>query len=366
MMKILKAIDLFSGAGGTTAGLKKSGIQVVSAVEIDSNAGKTYKFNNPEVNLIIDDIKNIKKEDLDESIKENDQLLLVACPPCQGFSSIRRGGELDVRNQLVFEFLRLINEMKPEYILMENVSGMSRGKGKKIFSKFYAELIKFYNVTFDILNAADYGVPQIRKRLVLHGIRKKIAIAFDLKIELPSKTHSKNGNKLPKWINSSIIMDLPSINAGESYIDPNNKIFNHIANGLSELNKKRIIYIRKHGGSRDCLPPSLTKNWHRNLNLHKDVYGILDIKKPAITITGGCMNFSKGRFGHPRDNRALSAREAARLQSFDDDYIFFGNKSQLASQIGNAVPVKLAESSGKYFVNLNKEMLFRKRRNERI
>ncbi|HET1965101.1 TPA: DNA cytosine methyltransferase, partial [Streptococcus pneumoniae] len=111
-----------------------------------------------------------------------------------------------------------------------------------------------------------------------------------------------------------------------------------------------------NGGSRTSLPKSLELNCHKNRLGHSDVYGILDINKPSITITGGCMSYSKGRFGHPTQNRALSAREAARLQSFDDDYIFVGNRGQLAKQIGNAVPVKLAQASGNYFMSVYREI----------
>ncbi|MFT8386536.1 DNA cytosine methyltransferase [Lentilactobacillus hilgardii] len=360
---VLKAIDLFSGSGGTTAGLKKAGISVVGAVEIDPVASETYKYNNPEVNLIIGDIKNVTGNALKEKAKldKEDQLLLVACPPCQGFSSIRNGGEDDIRNELVFEFLRLIQELQPDYVLMENVSGMSRGKGKVIFKEFYQQLQIDYDLVYDILNSADYGIPQIRKRLVLHGIRKdhgKVLNNIGLKLQLPESTFSKNGDeKRKKWRTAKVIMDLPPIKAGEEYIDPKNKIFNHVSNDLSDLNKKRIRFIRKHGGDRASLPKKLTQNWHRNLKLHKDVYGILDISKPAITMTGGCMTFSKGRFGHPTEDRALSAREAARLQSFDDSYKFFGNRGQLARQIGNAVPVNLAKASGSYFIGINQLLL---------
>ncbi|MFT9211527.1 MAG: DNA (cytosine-5-)-methyltransferase, partial [Lentilactobacillus hilgardii] len=236
---VLKAIDLFSGSGGTTAGLKKAGISVVGAVEIDPVASETYKYNNPEVNLIIGDIKNVTGNALKEKAKldKEDQLLLVACPPCQGFSSIRNGGEDDIRNELVFEFLRLIQELQPDYVLMENVSGMSRGKGKVIFKEFYQQLQIDYDLVYDILNSADYGIPQIRKRLVLHGIRKdhgKVLNNIGLKLQLPESTFSKNGDeKRKKWRTAKVIMDLPPIKAGEEYIDPKNKIFNHVYNDLS-------------------------------------------------------------------------------------------------------------------------------------
>ena len=353
-MKSIKAIDLFSGSGGTTQGLKKSGIKVVAAVEIDDVACKTYKYNNPEVKLFNKDIRKITKSDFSNLYnKKNDYLMLVACPPCQGFSSIRLGGEDDIRNELVFEYQRLIEELNPDFLIMENVAGMTGRKGEKIFDAFKTEVTKKYHLVYDVLNAADYGVPQTRKRLVVHGIKKSLYKNLKLtEFTLPAKTHSKEGlDGLSKWKNADVILDLPPINAGESY-EGEKEVYNHVANGLSEINISRIQLIREGGGSRNVLPEHLVLECHKNTKGHSDVYGILDLNKPAITITGGCMTFSKGRFGHPYQDRAISAREAARLQSFDDGYVFFGNRGQLAKQIGNAVPVRLAESSGNYFMNL--------------
>lgn len=238
---------------------------------------------------------------------------------------------------------------------MENVAGMTRTRNEKIFKKFLTSIDNNYSVIYNILNTADYWVPQSRKRLVLHGIRKEIIDNTNLTLNLPSKTHSNipELNLLP-WINAGVIMDLPPIEGGEEYIGEG--IYNHVANKLSNLNIERITHIRNNGGSRTSLPKSLELNCHKNRSGHSDVYGILDINKPSITITGGCMSYSKGRFGHPTQNRALSAREAARLQSFDDDYIFVGNRGQLAKQIGNAVPVKLAQASGNYFMSVYREI----------
>lgn len=356
-MKNIVAVDLFSGAGGTTAGLKKSGIEVKVAVEIDEIAANTYELNNPEVKVLRKDIKEVTSEEIIKigDIDENDYLLMVACPPCQGFSSIGLKDRQDVRNQLIFEYERLINEMNPEFILMENVAGMSRGVGMEIFQKFKKNISLNYNIVYSILNAADYGVPQTRKRLVVHGVRKDIYKSMKIRgvdLELPTPTHAKNNSELLPWINAGVILDLPAIEAGEEY--KGDGIYNHVSNKLSELNITRIEHIRKNGGSRTSLPEHLTLECHKRSNGHKDVYGILDVSKPSVTMTGGCMSYSKGRFGHPTQNRALSAREAARLQSFEDDYIFTGSKGKLATQIGNAVPVKLAEASGVYFLKLMK------------
>lgn len=353
----LYAIDLFSGCGGVTAGLKKAGIEVRAAVEVNSIAVETYKENNKEVAVLHKDICDVTGSELRAKARltSKDMLLLVACPPCQGFSSIRRGGKDDIRNQLVFQYIRLVNELKPEFILMENVAGMSQGKGKEVFKKAYKELEKNYQCIAEVLNAADFGVPQTRKRLVVHGIRKDIYNKFKCKLELPQKTHTnpekrKEGCTLLDWRKADVILGLPEIEAGGNC--NHDGIHNHISNGMADINIQRIQYIRAHGGNRTCLPPELTLKCHKGKAGHTDVYGIMDMTKPAPTITGGCMHYSKGRYGHPYQDRALSAREAARLQSFDDTYIFQGTNTEIALQIGNAVPVNLAKASGLYFTTL--------------
>lgn len=355
--KNLYAIDLFCGCGGTTCGLEKANIRVKTAVEINPVAVETYRKNNKGISVITDDIRNVTGNMLRESsgVTEKDRLLLVACPPCQGFSAIRKGGEDDKRNQLVFEFVRLMKELKPDFILMENVAGMSKGKGRTVFSEALALMETEYACVFDVLNAADYGVPQTRKRLVLHGIRKDlipIVTKKGLELSLPEKTYRnpKESGDLPKWKTASVILGLPPIEAGDECRAEG--IYNHTSNKMSEMNIKRIRYIREHGGDRNCLPDSLALTCHKGKKGHTDVYGIMDMEKPAPTITGGCMHYSKGRYGHPNQDRALSAREAARLQSFDDTYFFYGRNSEVALQIGNAVPVELAKASGKYFVSL--------------
>lgn len=365
MGKKLYAIDLFSGCGGVTSGLKKAGIQVCAAVEINEVAVETYRKNNREVAVIQRDIRSVKGDELRKAagISGEDLLLLVACPPCQGFSAIRNGGEDDKRNELVFEYIRLVKELNPQFILMENVAGMSRGKGKETFKKAYEEFDKLYKCKYDILNAADYGVPQTRRRLVLHGIRRDLYESGKDKgitVQLPAPTHvaasrKKEDCKLPVWNNADVILGLPEIPAGGECTEKG--VYNHVCNSMSDTNIKRIKYIRKHGGTRTCLPETLALNCHKNKTGHTDVYGILDLNKPAPTITGGCMHYSKGRYGHPFQNRALSAREAARLQSFDDDYIFCGNNAQIALQIGNAVPVELAKASGLYFVGMAEKII---------
>lgn len=358
------AVDLFSGAGGVSCGLEKSGIEVRAAVEVWGMAADTYEGHFGENKVIRKDIKNIKGKEILKKIKirKNRLFLLAGSPPCQGFSSQQKDkkGEKDERNLLAFEFVRIVDEVKPMFILMENVPGM------KNESKIFGELIKKFDlagyvIKYTVLNAVDYGVPQTRRRLVLHGTRKDIhkkMIAKKIDIGFPIKTHCKlemlNDPSLRAWRTvRSAISRYPQIKCGEKH----GTVHNHVSANLKQINLERIKWIREHGGSRDSLPERLQLKCHNKENGdkkvgYKDVYGIMAWDKPAPTLTGGCLCYSKGRFGHPEQDRAISAREAAKLQTFDDDFIFYGTLQGVAQQIGNAVPVDMAAASGKYFIEL--------------
>lgn len=351
-----KAIDLFCGAGGLSWGLKKAGFHVCLGVDTDTAALKTYKRNLKRTKILKKDIKEVTGEEISKltGINKGDVFLLAGCPPCQGFSNLGKREVNNSLNQLVFEYVRLINELIPGFVLMENVPGMSKGIGKDIFSSVVEELEKEYIIQYDTLNAADYGVPQIRKRLVLHGIRKDIYEKLLKKNNvtelplIPLKTFSKIKEKGKKeWRTvGETIMDLPYIEAGGKCSYPN--IYNHVARKLSDTNKRRLDYIRKHGGDRANIAENMQLDCHKKENVsYTDTYGVLDLNKPSPTITSGCTIISKGRYGHPVQNRGLSVREAARLQSFDDSFIFDGTIGEMSLQIGNAVPPKLAQASGK-------------------
>lgn len=355
------AIDLFCGAGGLSLGLQNAGIDVKLGIEINPVAAETYMHNLPG-EVLIQDIKSVNAADILNylQIKKGELFLLAGCPPCQTFSTLQRDDVSDDdRNNLIFEYIRLVNGLCPLFIQLENVPGLKRGRGKKFFEEALNKLNDNYKIVCDVLNCADYGIPQLRKRLVLHGIRKDVfAIirrfnpAFE--ISLPKQTHASadmHNHKLPAWVPAKIAFEnLPPITGGEpapvGYP-------NHETNALSEINVRRIKYIQAHGGSRSCLPESLQLPCHKKKNVcYTGVYGIINPSIPAPTITGGCINFTKGRFGHPTQPRAISIREAARLQSFHDNFIFHGSRGQAALQVGNAVPPHLAELSGLYFINL--------------
>ena len=362
-----EAIDIFSGCGGGSCGLSLSGFKIKSAVEIEKRAVNTYLNYKPleKVKVLNDDICNLNgKQILNAArIKNDDIYLFAGCPPCQNFSRQNPSNKkksIEDRKKLLFEFLRIIEEIKPPFILMENVPGIKSDFNKVILDEFLERLKRYYYVKENILNAADYGVPQVRKRFVLHAVRKDInkeleSIGFVF--DLPKVTHNKNGDKgFKKWKTvKEVIDDLPKIKAGEEYKD-DGKIHNHKCANLSKMNLKRIKIIRKNGGSRDGLPEDLILDCHKKKDKngkafsgHGDVYGIMNPDKPAPTITGGCLCYSKGRYGHYNQDRAISIREAARLQTFPDDFMFDNSLTSSALQIGNAVPIDLVRASGAVF-----------------
>lgn len=357
------AIDLFCGAGGLSKGLEDSNINVALGVEINATAAQTYSNNLPGI-VLNSNICNVTGQHILARLKihKGELFLLAGCPPCQTFSSLQKDDvSNDARNHLIFEYIRLIYETEPLFILMENVPGLPNGRGKKIFKQATTELQKLYHIKYDVLNCADYGVPQTRKRLVLHGIRNDIFKLIkqhnsNFEVSLPPQTHTNDLKKNPTlqpWetVNTTLtISPLPNVAAGQ----PAPAGYpNHETSGLSTTNINRIQYIRTHGGNRSCLPPHLQLPCHQKENVgYTGVYGIMDITKPAPTITSGCIFFSKGRYGHPTQDRAITVREAARFQSFPDSFIFSGNRTETALQVGNAVPPRLAAASGFYFLDL--------------
>jgi len=362
-----KAIDIFSGCGGVSCGLTLVGFEVKAAVEIDKTAVNTYKNYSPlsKVNVLQKDICDLSGEEILKAanIKKEEIYLFAGCPPCQNFSRQNpnnKNKSIDERKKLLMEFLRIIEEIEPPFVLMENVPGIKYKHNKDILDEFLERLGKKYFIADGILNAADYGVPQIRKRYVLHAVRLDIhdeLLECGFSLSLPKPTHDKNArNGLLPWKTvREAIGDLPPIKAGETY-SGNEKIYNHKCKKLSEINLKRIRFIRQSGGSRFGLPDELVLKCHKKKDAkgkifsgRRDVYGIMDPDKPAPTLTGGCLCYTKGRYGHYEQDRAISVREAARLQTFPDDFIFSDSLTTAGLQIGNAVPVDLVKASGAVF-----------------
>ncbi len=318
----LNAIDIFSGCGGLTEGMRRAGFNVRVAVEIDADSVLTYNMNHPDTEIMQKDIRKVKASEI-KKILGNDQLhLLAGCPPCQGFSSVRRLNRKrsvrDERNSLVAEYLRFVKELKPLTVMMENVPGL---KDYFLFKDVFKELQKLgYNPKVDIVNIKDYGVPQRRRRLVMVGA-------------LLGKTDIAAGTGEKVTVRQAI-GDLEPV---EVTSDPVHKI---TAKHTPRI-KQMIAMIPKNGGSRKDLPEKFTLNCHKRKNVgFNDIYGRLRWDDYSTTITGGCLNPSKGRFLHPEENRAITPREAALLQSFPKDYKFPADvsKASLALLIGNALP----------------------------
>ena len=260
--------------------------------------------------------------------------LVVGGPPCQGFSIQRIGLDHDVRNHLVMEFGRLVSELKPQLFLMENVPGLMGKRGKTLVAEFRRYLeASGYEVTSAIINAADYGVPQLRKRVLFAGWR-----FGQLEFAIPSPTFCVDNYRTV----AEAFYGLPS---PPKDFTPHPGDALHRRMKLSPLNQKRIELIPPGGGMQD-LPDELKVDCHKigaEKIGHRYVYGRLAPDKPAATITARFDSFTRGKFGHPSEPRNMTLREGARLQSFPDSFKFLGTQEEIAAQIGNAVPPLFAE-----------------------
>jgi DNA (cytosine-5)-methyltransferase 1 len=352
--KKLNIIDLFAGVGGISCGFIKAGFNILSANEYKKDIAFTYKKNHPKTKIIIEDITKVKSTDF--LINKTDKVdVVVGGPPCQGFSMagrrIRNNGEFlnDYRNELFKEFYRIVKDLKPRVFIMENVAALLSMHNGNIKNEIFRLFKKIgYDVDVRVLLAADYGVPQLRKRAVFIGNN----IGIDPKNLFPEKTHGpKTKNPYITIVDS--IFDLPFINSGEGEFESeydkktttgyqkdrrknSKKLFNHISSNHDEKIIK-ILKLIKEGHGRNSLPKK-----YQTKSIHSGSYGRLDRNKPSYTITTRFDTPSVGRVTHPVLHRSLTPREAARIQSFDDDFIFYGGKSSIGVQIGNAVPPLLA------------------------
>lgn len=317
------AVDLFCGCGGLTVGLKRAGFQVLGAVDIDPLCIKTYKANHRDIKVWETDIRDLDPANLIDDLGLNNKRLdlLTGCPPCQGFSTMRTlNGAVrieDPRNDLLREFLRFIKIIRPRAVMLENVPGLAYDDR---FASFCRKMKRLgYIGDHRILNAAEYGVPQRRHRLIyLAGLGMNIPFAYKAR-RLKTVRDAIGG--LPK--------------AGES---------GDLAHDMPEHRTPKVMEIirriPRNGGSRTDLPEKFQLACHKRCTGFKDVYGRMAWNEVAPTITSGCYNPSKGRFLHPEENRSITMREAALLQGFPRRYKFptTDNKSAVALMIGNALP----------------------------
>ncbi|WP_333616971.1 DNA cytosine methyltransferase [Acinetobacter variabilis] len=330
-VKSLTAIDLFCGAGGLTEGLKQAGFNVIAGVEINSIAAETYKLNHPEVKCFENDICLLSATELMDSLnlKKGELDLLAGCPPCQGFSTLRTRKKVlahsDDRNELIFEYLRLVEELLPKSIMLENVPALA--KDHRMFD-FLEHIKKLgYLVTdnsVQVEDASDYGVPQRRKRMIL-----KVSRIGDI----PKVSKVEKKVTLREYFMLHKLK--PVGESGDPLHDYNQK--------RSEKVLEIIKAIPKDGGSRKELPDHLVLECHKNRQgQFGDVYGRMKWDDVAPTITGGCTSPSKGRFLHPEEDRCITLREAALLQTFPLEYKFpLVSQTSIALMIGNALPPEL-------------------------
>lgn len=388
-MKKYTSIDLFAGVGGISLGLEWAGFETLFANEFDTEIGHAFQNNFPSANVLIDDIRNInfKKLSTQFTIKK-DVDLIVGGPPCQGFSMANRKRiEDDERNTLFLEYVRFVKHYQPKCFVIENVVGMSsevintgtlEDKVADAMQSYFDDL--GYAISFRMFKSEEHGVPQMRRRVMVIGTRLKnkkelllsgvighLEKEYLSKEDLLKKTQRKNQISLfeePKICNDPItvwdaISDLPRLKAGEftdEYgSEPINeyqklmrkssrKLHNHAATPHADDVVARIKLI-KQGLNFESLPEELKTKSH-----HSGAWGRLEKKSLSPTITTRFDTPSTGRVIHPIDHRTLTVREAARIQSFPDTFIFSGTRTSQGKQVGNSVPPLVAQAIGKMII----------------
>lgn len=344
-MKTLNAVEIFAGGGGLAVGLERAGFLPVAAIELEPHAAATFKANHPNTQVFRQDVREISgKVLLDLAGGSVD--VLAACPPCQGYSSLTsKWRRSDVRNELVSEVARLTEEMLPQAVMIENVPGLAK-KGWPLLSDLITRLEALdYQCNWGVLQVADYGVPQMRRRFVLLAGR-------GFRIEMPPASHSRTGEGgLERWktVRDAIGHMGDAMTFAESQAVGGPEAINwHVTRRLTEDNRQRLIHA-KPGGNGSDLPDHLRPPCHRGgYTGFSNVYGRLEWDEPSATITAGCTTLSKGRFGHPEKDRTLSLREAALLQTFPPDYHFeTGIFERACEMVGNALPCDFAEAIAK-------------------
>ena len=345
-VKTIKVVDLFCGIGGLTHGLIKEGLDVVAGIDNDASCKFGYEYNNKGATFIHNDILDVSADDVNRLFgKKKDVIrVLAGCAPCQPFSKLNLNEITAKQLQPLEKFAQLINEVKPDIVSMENVSNLANVKKYPIFKTFLDTLEKNgYHYKYEIVNTAEYGVPQTRKRLVL--LASKLG-----DIELIKRTHTDKQVTV-----RDVIKDLRPLRDGEA--DSSDPL--HRARKLSEKNLRRIKATPHDGGNSRSWSKDLVLACHRKESgktYRGSVYGRMRWNEPAPTMTTQCVGIGNGRFGHPEQNRAISLREAALFQTFPKNYQFSDSRepfvtAHVAKFIGNAVPVKLGTVIGRSIKN---------------
>lgn len=336
MSKKHNFIDVFSGCGGLSYGLEQAGLRCLLGIDFNQDAIESFKLNHKEAKAFCGDVRELTNSKLKELIGNNKVDFVVGGPPCQGFSTVGRGDSDDPRNYLFMEFVRIVKELKPKGILIENVTGLLADKNKLVLKQIFNLFEKMgYVLNARVLSAEEYGVPERRRRTIIVGVQKGYSFSF------PIPSHGERGKKKMATVGEA----LRAI--------PKNASYNNVSTAQikNELDLKRLSYIPEGCGIRykkdeeAYLPKKLRYevDWEllaegrfRQTKLQR-----LDRKSPSFTILT-----SRTMYYHPTEDRYLTPREAASLQSFPLEFEFYGSITSVWRQIGNAVPVKLAEAIG--------------------
>ncbi len=322
-------VDLFSGSGAATSALKAAHFRVVAAVDSDPEACATYRLNHRSVRLYENDIRSLAAARIKkECLGDNPLDLMVICAPCQPFSNQNQKREGDARARLLIDATRFVRALKPRVILVENVPGIAAVRNIGLIEEFMDGCGSAYRFGEPhLVDAADYSTPQRRRRCLMMATRGGPPPA------LPEPT-TPDGSRLHV---RDAIFALRRLSSGEA--DPHDRL--HAARKHKPIALTRMSMIKKDGGTRFDLPENLTLDCHKGKKGFPDVYGRMAWDDVSPTLTTGCTDLTKGRYGHPEDDRAITPREAALLQTFPPDYKFAGPPKTVATQIGNAVPPAL-------------------------
>lgn len=351
----MKAIDLFAGCGGLSIGFQQSNYKIIKAVEYDEMVAATYMNNHKDIPVIVDDIRNIN---VDSIFQKGETDVIIGGPPCQGFSMagarIRQGFIDDPRNYLFKHYFDIVKKVKPKVFIMENVKGLLTMHNGKIFDEIVSifrdkEQLDgdVYNIEYRVVNAMDFGIPQNRERVIIIGVLNSQIDLNELFVETKSDIKRKYLeffdsvnvwdaiSNLGKDTKSGDVSNMTIESNYQKYLMSNYKVTkNHIATKHSQKAIDRMKKI-KNGENWTALDEDIK-------SVHSGAYGRLEKTGVAPTITTRFDTPSGGNYIHPVENRTITPREAARIQSFPDDYIFYGTKSSICRQVGNAVPPKLS------------------------
>lgn len=352
---MIKTIDLFAGCGGFSCGFEKAGYDIISAVEFDKEIAESYEYNHPKTLMIADDIKNVDNNSI---FKKGEADLIIGGPPCQGFSMagarIRNGFIDDPRNYLFKHYFNVVKIVKPKIFILENVKGILTLKNGNIFKEIKSifenpenfEDGVAYKIQYKVVKAREFGIPQNRERTIIIGS----LIDFNLEEEI-KKTRSQISKDNEHFFDNITVWDaISNLNKptkdGKIKIEKYDNRYQKFLKSKDDITYNHIKSIHSKKAIDRMSKIKINENYlvlDENIkSVHSGSYGRLNPNGIAPTITTRFDTPSGGRFIHPYENRTLTPREAARIQSFPDSFIFTGNKSCVCKQIGNAVPPKLA------------------------